>query len=212
MPHPWKLPAWYEDGLSRAHIPASPKEHCWRLYFEAIYTAIGCLKDRFDQAGYPVYHNLEELLIKASLKENFESQFKFICEHYKDVLNPDVLHSQLLAFGNHFQSTSERPISPSVFDIKDFFVKLSTAQKDLPEQDGLVLKLSLVMPATNATSKRTFNSHTWEVRWLKIGLTIYCYKEHTDSLDLKSIINRFIARCETRRNTFSTFWVTKLIL
>ena len=27
VPRPRKLPAWYEDGLSRAHIPASPKEH-----------------------------------------------------------------------------------------------------------------------------------------------------------------------------------------
>ena len=133
MPRPQNLPAWYEDGLSRAHIPASPNEHYRRLYFEAIDTAIGCLKDRFDQAGYTVYHNLEELLIKASLKENFEFQFKFVCKHYKDDLNPDVLHSQLLVFGNHFQSTNERPIYPSVFDIKDFFVKLSTIQKNLLE-------------------------------------------------------------------------------
>ena len=149
MPRPRKLPARYDDGLSRGHIPASPKEHYRQLYFEAIDNAIGCLTSRFDQAGYKVYRNLEELLIKASLKENIELQFEFVCEYYKDDLNPDVLHSQLLIFGNHFQSIPEKPSSPTIFDIKDFFVKLSTAQKNLLEQVGLVLKLILVIPATN---------------------------------------------------------------
>ena len=93
MPCSQKLPVRYEFGLSVAHIPASPNEHYQWLYFKAIDTAIGCFKDRFDQADYTVYHNLEELLIKGSLKENFESQFKFASEHCKDDLNPDVLHS-----------------------------------------------------------------------------------------------------------------------
>ena len=93
MPHPRKLPAWYDDGLSRGHIPASPKEHYRQLYFEANDTAIGCLTNRFDQAGYKVCRNLEELLIKASLKENFKLQFEFVCGCYKEDLNPDVLHS-----------------------------------------------------------------------------------------------------------------------
>ena len=214
MPRARKLPARYEDGLSMAHIPASPKEHYRRLYFEVIDTAIGCLKDRFDQAGYAVYHNLEELLIKASLKENFESPFKFVCQHYRDDLNPDVLHSQLLIFGNYFQSTNQGSISLSVFDIKDFFVKLSTAQKDLLEQVGRVLKLILVMPAMNATSERSFSSLRRIKTYLRSTMTqnrlnnlllLHVHKERTDSLDLKSIINRFITRCETRCSTFSTF-------
>ena len=96
MQHPRKLPAWYENGLSMAHIPASPKEHYRRLYFEAINTAIECLKDRVGQASYAFYHNLKELLIKA--RKNFESLFKFMCDHYKHDLNPNVLHSQPLLF------------------------------------------------------------------------------------------------------------------
>ena len=145
-------------------------------YFKAIDTAIGCLTSRFDQAGYKVYCNLEELLIKASLKENFELQFEFVCEYYKDDLNPDVLHSQFLVFGNHFQSIPEKPSSPTIFDIKDFFVKLSTAQKDLLEQVGLVLKLILVMPATNATSERSFSS-LHRITYLRstMRLIIYYY-------------------------------------
>ena len=40
----------------------------------------------------------------------------------------------------------EKPTSPTIFDIKDFFAKLSTAQKGLLEEVGVVLKLILVMP------------------------------------------------------------------
>jgi len=214
LPCPRKLPARYDDGLSRGHISASPKEHYQLLYFEAIDTAIGCLTNRFDQEGYKVYHNLEELLIKASLKENFELQFKFVCEYYKDDLNLDILHSQLLIFGNNFQSVPEKPYSPMIFDIKDYFVKLSTAQKDLLEQVGLVVKLVLVMPATNATSERSFSALRRVKSYLRSTMTqnrlnhlllLHVHKEYTDSLDLKSITNRFIAACETRHGIFTTF-------
>ena len=214
LPCPRKLPARYDDGLSRHHIPASPKEHYRQLYFEAIDNAIGCLTNRFDQAGYKVYQNLEKLLIKVSLKENFELQFKFVSEYYKDDLNPDVLHSQLLIFGNHFQSLPEKPSSPTIFDIKDFFVKLTEAQKLLLEQVGSVLKLILVMPATNASSERSFSSLRRIKTYLRSTMTqnrlnhlllLHVHKERTDSLDLKSIINRFITCCETRCSTFSTF-------
>ena len=51
---------------------------------EAIDTAIGCLLNRFDQEGYRVYRNLEDVLIKASLQENFDQQFLFVCEFFKD--------------------------------------------------------------------------------------------------------------------------------
>jgi len=80
------------------------------------------------------------------------------CEFYKDDINPDDLRSQLVIFGNSFQSISEKPALPTIFDIKEYFVKLSTAQKDLLVQVGLLLKLILVMPATNATSECSFSA------------------------------------------------------
>ena len=137
-----------------------------------------------------------------------------LCEYYKDDLNPDVLHSQLLIFGNHFQSIPEKSSSPTIFDVKDFFVKLSTAQKNLLEQVGLVLKLILVMPATNATSEHSFSSLRRIKTYLRSTMTqnrlnhlllLHVHKEHTDSLELKSIINKFIACCETGHSTFSTY-------
>ena len=51
LPRPRKLPARFDDGLSRGHISSSPKDHYRQLYFEGIDTAIGCLMNRFDQEG-----------------------------------------------------------------------------------------------------------------------------------------------------------------
>ena len=138
-----------------------------------------------------------------------------MCEFYKDDIIPDDLHSQLVIFGNSFQSIpdKEKPASPTIFDIKDYFAKLSTAQKDLLGQVGLLLKLILVMPATNATSECSFSALRRVKTYLRSTMTqnrlnnlllLHVHKEYMDSLDLKSIINRFIADCPVRRTIFST--------
>jgi len=188
----------------------SPKDHYRKMCYEAVDTAIGCLTNRFDQKGYRVYRNLEDLLIKASLKEDFDQQFLVVCEFYKDDINPDDIRSQLVIFGNIFQSIPEKPALPTIFDIKEYFVKISTAQKDLLVQVGLLLKLILVMPATNETSERFFSvihrvkTHlrsTMTQNRLNNLLLLRAHKEYTDLLDLKS---RFIADCPVRHTIFST--------
>ena len=62
------------------------------------------MKDRFDQPGYGVYCKLEELLVKASSKEDFIAPLDFVCSFYKEDFNPDLLCSQLLTFGLDFQA------------------------------------------------------------------------------------------------------------
>jgi len=42
------------------------------MYYEAIDTEIGCLLNKFYQERYRLYHNLKDLLIKASLKDEFD--------------------------------------------------------------------------------------------------------------------------------------------
>jgi len=85
------------------------------------------------------------------------------------------------------------------FDIKDYFAKLSTAQV------GVLLKLILVMPATNACSfsalrrvKTYFMSTMTQNRLNNLWL-LHIHKEYTDSLDLNSVTNRFIGNCPVRR-------------
>ena len=122
------------------------------------------------------------------------------------ILIPDDLHSQLVIFDHSFQSIpdKEKPATLTIFDIKEYFAKLSTA---------LLLKLILVMPATNATSECSFSALHRVKTYLRSTMTqnrlnnlllLHVHKEYTDSLDLKSAINRFIGDCPVRRIIFCT--------
>ena len=120
------------------------------------------LKNRFDQPGYKIYSKLEELLIKASMGEDFDASFKHVCDFYKDDFEPDNLQAQLLTFKVSFQDVYKNKFDtkflPTIFDIKKYFQELSSAQRILLSQVCRLLQLVLVMPATNATSERSFSA------------------------------------------------------
>ena len=54
-------------------------------YFEALDLVIEAIKDRFDQPGYAIYRNLEELLVKGASGEEFDDQKKLVCELYHEI-------------------------------------------------------------------------------------------------------------------------------
>ena len=56
---------------------------------------ISGIKARFDQPGYKTYIKLEELLVKAANKEDYESELKFVVDFYKDDINEGELRTQL---------------------------------------------------------------------------------------------------------------------
>ena len=77
-----------------------------------------------------------------------------------------------------------------------------------------ILKLVLVMPATNATSERSFSAlqrvktylrGTMTQDRLKNLLLIHTHKERADSLDLKEMVGDFTSNCEHRLRIFGTF-------
>lgn len=59
-------------------------DHYRRLYFEALYLVICGINDHFDQPGYKIYLQLEQLLYKAAKKEQNEEELKFVTDFYKD--------------------------------------------------------------------------------------------------------------------------------
>jgi len=173
-------------------------------------------------------------LIKASLKDDFDQQFLFVCDFYKDDIIPDDLRSQLVIFGNSFQSIpdKEKP-SPNIYDIKDYFTNLTTAQKNLLGQVSLLLKLILVMPATNATSERSFSALRRVKTYLRSTMTqnrlnnlfsvlrqvmtylrstmtqnrlnnLLLLHVHKEYTDSLDLKNKFIADCPVRRTIFAT--------
>jgi hypothetical protein len=76
------------------------------------------------------------------------------------------------------------------------------------------IQLVLVMPATNATSERSFSAlrrvksylrSTMLQERLNYLMLLHVHKEYTDVIDLKHILNEFVSIKAQRKNTFKTF-------
>ena len=196
------------------HFHETPKLYYRQLYYEILDNATNSIEKRFDQKGYKVYCNLEQLLIKASTKADFEDEFKIVCEFYKDDFNQDDLKAQLVTFGIEFQVSAVNTKEITIFDIRDHFKAYSKAQKDLLGEVVKVLQLIMVMPATNATSERSFSALRRVKNYLRATMTqerlnnlliLHVHKERTDSLDLKEVANDFISNSEHRTGIFGHF-------
>ena len=76
------------------------------------------------------------------------------------------------------------------------------------------MKLILVIPATNATSERSFSALKQIKSYLRSPMkqehlnslmTIHVHKDRTDKLELRAIGNEFVAANVQRMNIFGTF-------
>ena len=76
------------------------------------------------------------------------------------------------------------------------------------------MQLLLVMPATNASSERSFSALRRVKTYLRTTMTqerlnhmmvLHVHKDSTDSLDLKKAVNEFISCSEHRTGIFAKF-------
>ena len=180
-----------------------------------------CIGARFEQPGYAMYRNLEQLLVKACQKEDITSELQQVCSFYKDDFQLELLQAQLTTFGNEFQRAQrDSPTShtasktPTIFDIKDYFTTLTGAQRSLLSQVCSAVKLILVMPASNSTSERSFSTLRRVKTYLRSTMTqqrlnnimvLNVHKEITDSIKPKDIANEFVGGSEHRLKIFGHF-------
>ena len=91
---------------------------------------------------------------------------------------------------------------------------LSPAKKQLIAEVCTVLKLILVMRASNATSERTFSALRRVKTYLRSTtrqdrlnhlMILHVHKDRTDALDLKEVANEFVSGSEHRLRIFGKF-------
>ena len=102
LPHCRKWPSRYEEGTSTGDYPSDLKDLFRQQYFEVIDLIIACINDRFDQPGYKIYRQAEELLLKSCKKEPFQSELDFVTKFYKDDFEQNLLEAQLSSFALDF--------------------------------------------------------------------------------------------------------------
>ena len=101
------------------------------------------------------------MLLKASQGQNFTSEFEHACSFYRDDFDSNVLHAQLKIFNNECQRQQKDTgiAFKPVLDIKSFFSTLMDSQNHYSLKSvKYVVKLILIMPASNATSERSFSA------------------------------------------------------
>ena len=96
LPRKRKTPRRSDDGSTEGEFPDNPKMFYRQQYYEALDLIISSINDRFDQPGYRIYWQLEDLLLKAIRKEDFEDCLTTITSFYHFDINTTQLRLHLL--------------------------------------------------------------------------------------------------------------------
>lgn len=210
LPRKRKAPQRFEEGSAPPEFQLSPKNMYRQVYYEALDLIVQAIGDRFNQPGYRMYCCLEALILKAVKKETFSEELEAVLDVYSSDLNAQNLKVQLEILGSNMEPESIMDIT----DVKTKLQQMSPAQRALLNEVILVMKLILVMPATNATSERSFSAMRRLKSYLRSTMTqerlnhlmvMHVHKDLTDSLVLTDVANEFVSKCERRLQVFGKF-------
>ena len=208
LPRRRKTPRRFDEG-SAPSFPGDVEEHYRTVYFEALDLIMSCISDRFDQPGYKTYAKVQALLLKAATSKAYQEEFDFVKGFYGSDFDYLQLKTQLGIFAQHFQSSE----GVTLTDIFTFFRSCTPGQLDLISQVSKLAKLLLVMPATNATSERSFSALRRIKTYLRATMTqqrlnhlmmLHVHKNCTDQLDLVAVANDFIDGSDHRKHYFGS--------
>ncbi len=152
--------------------------------------------------------------MKAATCNDYKQEFDFVTAFYQNDLQPNNLQTQLVTFKCDFSRKFGDSFNPTIFDIKDYLSSLEKMQRDLLCEVCTVMKLILIMPATNASSERSFSAlrrvksylrNTMGQERLNHLMVLHVHRDITDSLDMISVANEFVADSEHRSQIFGTF-------
>ena len=154
LPRKRKVPQCFEEGSAPPEFHSTPKDLYRQVYYEALDLLVQAIGDRFDQSGYKTYCCLEALILKVVKREDFSEELKTVLDVYGSDLSASNLQIQLEILSSNIESGR----TMDIVDVKKHLQQLSSAEKTLLSEVILVMKLILVMPATNATSERSFSA------------------------------------------------------
>ncbi len=153
FPRRKRAPIRLEVGDGAGYHAASVEELYRTQYYEALDLATVSIKDRFEQPGYAVYQNLEELLLKSANNKDYSVELQEVLKLYDDDFNEVELTTQLKIFTEKFSTSGNVTLREAI----DYLKSLSDGQKQFFQQVCRIAQLFLVMPSTNAASERSFS-------------------------------------------------------
>lgn len=210
LPRKRRAPQRFKVGSSTRDFHATPEAHYRQIYYGALDHVIEAIHDRFDQPGYNTYQHLEELMLKACRGETYDAELDYVCTFYQDDLSRAQLEAQLPLL----QPLCEGVEDITIHDIVRILGGLSSAERVAFTSVWTAMKVLLVMPASNASSERSFSALRRIKTYLRTTMTqqrldnlmlLHVIKEKTDALDLLQVGRDFVAGREGRLRVFGDF-------
>ena len=88
---------WLQIGLTDGnfHSNSTPEDNYRQIYYEDLDLVIGTINSRFNQPGYNVYRNVEDLVLNACCGCPYGTELSNVCDFYKDDISKMQLQAQL---------------------------------------------------------------------------------------------------------------------
>lgn len=200
---------YFGYGSSRGHQHESAVDLYRQVYFEAYDNAINAIIDRFNQPDFKKYMSLQQLLFQAIKGNSYSEELTAVRDLYGNDIDFATLETQLQLlpgiFGNCISNAKE---------LIECFRNLESSKRNLISDVMKVVKLILVLPATNAISERSFSALKRVKTYLRSTtssnrinhlMLLHVHKDKTDILIMKEICQEFISRKDSRRALFGTY-------
>ena len=135
------------------------------------------------------------------------------CNFFYNDFTTEDLEAELSTLHNLYRSVSGEEV-PSVDSIKTALLSLSTHQRTLLSSVCHLFQLLMILPATNATSERSFSALRRIKSYMRSTMTqarlnhlmvLHYNQDMTDNLDLKYIANEYITKNELEEALFPLF-------
>ena len=179
------------------------------VYFQSIDAAIVTIHDCFNQGDYTMHAKLEQVVLLAAKTGNYSSEFQEVVDFYLNDFNRSELETQLEVFSQMEAPDCTNPITFK--DVHKPLQSLPASQMALIFQVVHLVKLVLLMPATNAVSERSASAMRCIKTYLPSSMTqtqlnnamfVHIHKHLTDSLDYAKVLNEFLSANEDRHAHF----------
>jgi hypothetical protein len=207
LPRRRKVPSRFETGQAPAEFHSTPKDYYRQKYFEAMYHIVQAITYRFG-----VYLDMQQLLLKCVRGEDYQREVKLVSEFYRGDIHEANLQCQLRQFATIFECDGKKE-EAVLSDVLLYMQEMTNRERLLLSEVVKVLKLVLVMPATNFTSERSFSTlrriktylrSTMRQDRLNDLMTLHVHKDKTGQMNLQSIARDFCFR-EYRQHIFGQF-------
>ena len=75
-------------GNASAKFSTTVEQYDHHIFYKALDVVISCIRQQFDQPGYPVYSNLQDLMKYVNGKD-YEDELEFLTNFFGDDFNSD---------------------------------------------------------------------------------------------------------------------------